>query len=48
MESVKPVLTDKTISISEFKKNPIAVIKQTDGFHLAVLSRNKPEFYCIS
>jgi antitoxin StbD len=25
----------------------MAVVKQADGFPLAVLNRNKPEFYCI-
>jgi antitoxin StbD len=25
----------------------MAIVKQADGFPLAVLNRNKPEFYCI-
>ena len=47
MKSLRPILADNTISISEFKKNPMAVVKQADGFPVAVLNRNKPEFYCI-
>ncbi|XOV78010.1 MAG: type II toxin-antitoxin system Phd/YefM family antitoxin [Aestuariibacter sp.] len=45
--SVRPILADNTTSISELKKNPMAVIEQGDGFPVAVLNRNKPEFYCI-
>jgi antitoxin StbD len=33
--------------VIKFKKNPMAIVKQADGFPLAVLNRNKPEFYCI-
>lgn len=47
METVRPILADNTTSISELKKNPMAVIKQGDGFPIAVLNRNKPEFYCV-
>jgi hypothetical protein len=32
MESLRPILADNTISISEFKKNPMAVVKQDDVF----------------
>jgi antitoxin StbD len=46
MESLRPILADKTISISEFKKNFMAVVKQTGGF-LAVSNTNKLEFCCI-
>ncbi len=41
------VLTDVTASISELKKNPMAVVKLGDGFPVAVLNRNKAAFYCV-
>ena len=41
------VLADVTTSISELKKNPMAVIEQGEGFPVAVLNRNKPAFYCV-
>ena len=41
------VLADVTTSISELKKNPMAVIEQGEGFPVAVLNRNKPVFYCV-
>ena len=44
---VHTVLADVTTSISELKKNPMAVIEQGEGFPVAVLNRNKPAFYCV-
>ena len=46
--SIKPVLADSIVSISEFKKNPMAVIKKMGGEPICVINRNKPAFYCIS
>tara|TARA_E500000331_G_C16767827_1_gene502466 strand:- start:115 stop:369 length:255 start_codon:yes stop_codon:yes gene_type:complete len=47
MQIIRPILADNTTSISELKKNPMAVVEQADGFPVAVLNRNKPEFYCV-
>ena len=47
MQNIRPILADNITSISELKKNPMAVVEQADGFPVAVLNRNKPEFYCI-
>ena len=44
---VHTVLADVTTSISELKKNPMAVVKQGEGFPVAVLNRNQPVFYCV-
>ncbi len=44
---VHTVLADVTTSISELKKNPMAVVAQGEGFPVAVLNRNKPAFYCV-
>ncbi|GAA6172581.1 type II toxin-antitoxin system Phd/YefM family antitoxin [Colwellia sp. KU-HH00111] len=41
------ILAESTTSISELKKNPMAVVDQGDGFPVAVLNRNQPAFYCI-
>ena len=41
------ILAESTTSISELKKNPMAVVEQGDGFPVAVLNRNKPVFYCV-
>ena len=41
------VLADVTTSISELKKNPMAVVEQGEGFPVAVLNRNQPAFYCV-
>ena len=47
MQIVRPVLADNSTSISELKKNPMAVVEQADGFPVAVLNRNQPVFYCV-
>ena len=41
------ILAETTTSISELKKNPMAVVDQGDGFPVAVLNRNQPAFYCV-
>ena len=41
------IYADTTASISELKKNPSATVRSGAGFPVAVLNRNKPEFYCI-
>lgn len=44
---VHTVLAEVTTSISELKKNPMAVVEQGEGFPVAVLNRNQPAFYCV-
>ena len=44
---VHTILADVTTSISELKKNPMAVVEQGEGFPVAVLNRNQPAFYCV-
>jgi antitoxin StbD len=44
---VKTILAETTTSISELKKNPMAVVAQGEGFPVAVLNRNQPAFYCV-
>lgn len=41
------VLADTTISISELKKKPMAVIERGKGFPVAVLKNNVPVFYAV-
>lgn len=43
----RQVLADTCVSISELKKNPSVIVAQGDGFPVAVLNRNEPDFYCI-
>lgn len=39
--------TNASVSISELKKNPTAVIDKADGFPVAVLNHNKPAAYLV-
>jgi antitoxin StbD len=41
------IFSEVTASISELKKNPMAVVNSGEGFPIAVLNRNKPTFYCV-
>ena len=36
-----------SVSISELKKNPTAVIDEADGFPVVVLNHNKPVAYLV-
>lgn len=47
MNTIRPILADNSTSISELKKNPMAVVEQAQGFPVAVLNRNQPAFYCV-
>lgn len=43
----RQVLADTCVSISELKKNPSVIVAQGEGFPVAVLNRNEPDFYCV-
>lgn len=47
MSAVYQILAENATSISELKKNPMAVLAQAGGMPIAVLNRNQPAFYCI-
>ena len=42
------IMTELTTTISEFKKNPNAVVKKAKMKPFAVLTNNKPTFYVMS
>ncbi|MFZ2227622.1 MAG: type II toxin-antitoxin system Phd/YefM family antitoxin [Candidatus Nanopelagicaceae bacterium] len=42
------IMTELTTTISEFKKNPNAVVKKAKRKPFAVLTNNKPTFYVMS
>lgn len=44
---IHSVLADASISISDLKKNPSAVIEAAGGFPVAVLNRNTPAAYLV-
>lgn len=41
------VYADASVSITELKKNPSAVIEQAEGFPVAILNHNKPAAYLV-
>ena len=41
------ILSDTSASVSELKKNPMAIVSAGDGFPVAILNRNQPAFYCV-
>ena len=44
---MEAILADKSISITELKRNPSAVIEAADGEPVAVLVHNKPSAYLL-
>ncbi|GHG62893.1 antitoxin [Alishewanella longhuensis] len=44
---MRQVLADFSVSISELKKNPSALLSQASGSPIAVLNHNKPVAYLI-
>ncbi len=44
---MESVLASCSVSISELKKNPSALIEQSDGEPIAILNHNKPTAYLI-
>lgn len=44
---MQAILSDLTISMSEFKKNPAAVLREAKRRPVAVLNHNKAAFYMI-
>ena len=41
------ILADVTVSMSEFKKNPAAILREANNRPVAVLNHNKAAFYMI-
>ena len=41
------ILADLTVSMSEFKKNPAAILRQAGKRPVAVLSHNRAAFYLV-
>jgi len=44
---MRQILTDFSASISELKKNPTALLNQSDGSAIAILNHNKPAAYLV-
>lgn len=41
------ILSDLSVSMTEFKKNPNETLRESGGRTVAVLSHNKPAFYMV-
>lgn len=44
---MEAILADVTVSMSEFKKNPAAVLREAHNRPVAVLTHNKAAFYLV-
>lgn len=44
---IHAILADNSVSISDLKKNPSAVIEAAEGLPVAVLNRNTPSAYLV-
>ncbi len=45
---MQTLLTELAVSMSEFKKNPAAVLRRAQGRPVAVLNHNKVDFYLLT
>lgn len=45
--AMETILSDLTVSMTEFKKNPNDALRESNGQTVAVLSHNKPAFYMV-
>lgn len=45
---MEQIFADKTVSISEFKREMSGVLKQAAGAPVAVLKNNRPDFYVVT
>ncbi|MGE4240515.1 type II toxin-antitoxin system Phd/YefM family antitoxin [Ramlibacter sp.] len=44
---MSPILASLSVSMSEFKRNPAAVLRGANHQPVAVLNHNKPAFYMV-
>ncbi len=44
---MEPILAEFTVSMSEFKRNPAAVLRDAHSQPVAVLNHNKAAFYMV-
>ena len=44
---METIFTDITVSLSEFKKNPAAVLREANNRPVAVLNHNRVAFYMV-
>ncbi len=44
---MQQILADFSVSISELRKNPSAVLSQSSGSPIAILNHNKPAAYLV-
>lgn len=44
---METVLASRSISISDFKKNPAKVVREAGSHPVAVLNHNRPAFYLV-
>ena len=47
-DTIVPILAESTVSISDLKRNPAAVIAAAKAQQVAILNRGKPVAYVIS
>ena len=45
--AMETILSELSVSMTEFKKNPNDALRESNGQTVAVLSHNKPAFYMV-
>ncbi len=46
--AIHQILTEQAASITDLKRNPMGVIRESENGVIAILNRNQPAFYCLT
>ena len=46
--AIHQILTEQAASITDLKRNPMGVIRESENVAIAILNRNQPAFYCLT
>lgn len=46
--AIHQILTEQAASITDLKRNPMGVMRESENGVIAILNRNQPAFYCIT
>ena len=46
--AIHQILTEQAASITDLKRNPMGVMRESENGVIAILNRNQPAFYCLT
>lgn len=46
--AIHQILTEQAASITDLKRNPMGVMRESENGVIAILNHNQPAFYCLT